>query len=278
MDVTRPLPRMGLGVSGALGWPCITPRRDAVMLIRAAFDAGVRYFDTGHSYCGGEAELTLGLACREIGRDEVFLSTKLGTVAVGRFGRVKKSFDHGIMGGCLEVSLRRLRRDRVDLLMLHSPPPDQLERGLDFLSTMRDRGRTSMIGASIAPGQVGHPSIARCDVIMVKHSISQPLPPELIAGIRGRGTAIIAKRALATDSGSIGDLVPRTLRRADLWYAARALKHRVEGNACRGAAQHPVKDRLAFALRTVDCALFGTTRIEHALANAAWAREAGCLP
>ena len=277
MDRARSLPRLGLGVSGALGWSYITPRRDAVALIRAAFDAGMRYFDTGHSYCGGEAEATLGVACREIGRDKLFLSTKVGTLAVGRLGRVQKNFDHGVMGECLEESLRRLHCDRVDLLMLHSPPKDQIERAIDFLSIARDRGRTAMIGASIAQDQIGNSLLARCDVIMVKHSLSQPLPPERIAEIRGRGTAIIAKRVLATDSGSIRDLVPRTLRRADIWYAARMLKHRLGGQAGRTRDHHPVKDRWTFALRTVDCALFGTTRIEHALANIAWAREAGCL-
>jgi hypothetical protein len=134
-----------------------------------------------------------------------------------------------------------------------------------------------MIGASITQDQVGDPLLARCDVIMVKHSVSQPLPSERIAEIRKGGTAIIAKRVLASDTGSIRDVLPRTLRRADLWYALRMLKHRFEGKTGREPNPHPVRDRLTFALRTVDCALFGTTRIENALSNIAWAREAGCI-
>jgi aryl-alcohol dehydrogenase-like predicted oxidoreductase len=277
MTATSALPHLGLGVSGALGWPYITPRRDATALICAAYESGLHYFDTGHSYCGGDAETTLGMAVKEIGRERVFLSTKLGTLAIGRLGRVQQSFDHKVMSRSLERSLSRLGCSCVDLLMLHSPPSDQLSRGLDYLCDARVKGMTVLIGASITPEQIMLPELARCDVLMVKHSISRPLPPETILELRARGTAIIAKRALAQDSGRLRDVLPRSIRRADLWYALRMLKHRIEGKVTSERSGSSYTDRLSFALKTVDCVLFGSTRIEHVLANISVARELRAL-
>jgi aryl-alcohol dehydrogenase-like predicted oxidoreductase len=271
------IPHLGLGISGALGWPYITPRRDALALIRAAHEEGLRYFDTGHSYCGGEAEVTLGIALKEIGRERIFLSTKLGTLASGRLGRVRQSFDHSVMAHALETSLSRLGCGQVDLLMLHSPPSDQLARGLDYLCLARSQGMTNLIGASITQDQIGLQELDRCDVVMVKHSISRPLMPEHANQLRQRGTSIIAKRALAQDSGRLRDLLPKSLKRADLWYALRMLKHRLEGHGDREPQLHCHADRLAFALKTTDCVLFGSTRIEHVRANIAIARDLGLL-
>jgi aryl-alcohol dehydrogenase-like predicted oxidoreductase len=271
------MPRLGLGVSGALGWTYITNRRDALRLILEAHEQGIRHFDTGHSYCAGEAEVTLGMAVAEIGRGNVFLSTKLGTKAVGRLGRVVQSFSHRDLEESLTTSLRRLRCETIELLMLHSPPSGEVKRGLDFLCDARERGLTSLIGASIAPEQLQLPDVARCDVVMVKHSLSNPLAPSAIERTRAMGVWIIAKRALAVDDGGSRALLPRGLRRADLWYSLRMLKNRVRRPVSAAAPLSSIADRLQFVLATVDGAVFGSTRAEHVRANAIIARDMGLL-
>jgi aryl-alcohol dehydrogenase-like predicted oxidoreductase len=79
---------------------------DPVELCRAAFDAGVRYFDTAPSYNDGQSERNYGeaLAGR---RAEVFLATKTG----------ERSYDGALRE--VEASLKRLRTDHVDLLQVH---------------------------------------------------------------------------------------------------------------------------------------------------------------
>jgi D-threo-aldose 1-dehydrogenase len=246
-------------------------------LILDAHEHGIRHFDTGHSYCAGEAEVTLGMAVAEAGRGNVFLSTKVGTMAVGRLGRVVQSFSHHDLEQSLTTSLRRLRCETIDLLMLHSPPSGEVTRGLDFLCNTRERGLTSLIGASIVPEQLHLPDVARCDVVMVKHSLSNPLAPSEIQRARAMGVWIIAKRALAVDNGSSRALLPRGLRRADLWYSLRTLKNRARGSVSVATPLASIADRLQFVLTTVDGAVFGSTRAEHVRANAIIARDMGLL-
>ncbi len=82
------------------------PKEDAVRLVRRAFDAGVNYFDTANAYTDSEEKL--GAAFDGI-RREVIISTKSG-------GADKKTVQQHI-----ELSLRRLRTDYIDLFQFHNP-------------------------------------------------------------------------------------------------------------------------------------------------------------
>ena len=85
---------------------------DPVELAQTAFDAGIRYFDTAPAYNDGQSELNYGeaLAGR---RDQVFLATKLG----------QRTYDGAMRE--IEVSLKRLRTDHVDLLQIHGARVDE---------------------------------------------------------------------------------------------------------------------------------------------------------
>lgn len=52
-------------------------RKEAIPLLLRAFELGVNYYDTGKWYCGQDSEKTIGEAIREMGREHVYLSTKL---------------------------------------------------------------------------------------------------------------------------------------------------------------------------------------------------------
>lgn len=107
--------------------------------LRHAVALGVTYFDTAPGYGAGLAESIFGEALQGT---SVFLATK---VPLSAAGEVRRS---------LEASLRRLRRDRVDLLQLHgtSYGPDEeamvLRSGgmLDELRRVKDAGLADMIG------------------------------------------------------------------------------------------------------------------------------------
>src|SRR6266540_4147808 len=53
---------------------------EATALIDAAYEGGVRYFDTSPFYGYGRSELRMGAALRQKPRDEYVLSTKIGRV------------------------------------------------------------------------------------------------------------------------------------------------------------------------------------------------------
>ncbi|MEU2231122.1 aldo/keto reductase [Streptomyces vietnamensis] len=128
---------------------------DAVTVVREAVRLGVDVIDTAPLYGLGEAEYIVGKALEPL-PDKVFL--------MGKIGRFEKSIvsSHGV--GCyrspalitaqFEHSLRLLRRDRLDLLLLHeSDWPEWWEPGtevrgpvLDVLDQLRAQGRIGGTG------------------------------------------------------------------------------------------------------------------------------------
>ncbi|AZO18578.1 aldo/keto reductase [Mesorhizobium sp. M2A.F.Ca.ET.043.05.1.1] len=106
--------------------------------IAAAIDAGYRAFDTAQAY-GNEADTGLALAESGIARDELCITTK---VTVENFSRER-------FIPSVEQSLRDLRLDRVDILLLHWPTPGgDIELSLELLQEAQERGFAGTIGVS----------------------------------------------------------------------------------------------------------------------------------
>ncbi len=112
----------------------IISETQAQMTLQAAWDAGVRYFDTAPFYGYGKSEHRFGQFFREQPRQEFVLSTKVGRVL--RATRDLDNFDKGMWAGGLpfdvvfdysydgimrsyEDSLQRLGLNSVDLLLIH---------------------------------------------------------------------------------------------------------------------------------------------------------------
>jgi len=116
----RNLGRTGLTVS-ALGFGCgavggLFVKGDAAAQRQAldeAVAAGISYFDTAPSYGDGASETNLGQVLAESGA-----SVRVGTKVRVLPGDVADAA--GVIRRSLETSLRRLRRERVDLLQLHT--------------------------------------------------------------------------------------------------------------------------------------------------------------
>ena len=82
-------------------------------VIRAAIEAGYRYFDTA-SFYGTETYLAQAVRESEISRDEIFIASKLWKTEMG-YENVKSAF---------ERSLDKLNTDYLDLYLIHWPLPD----------------------------------------------------------------------------------------------------------------------------------------------------------
>jgi aryl-alcohol dehydrogenase-like predicted oxidoreductase len=140
METTR-LGRTGLLVSRTAFGALPIQRVDfdtAQQILRAAFDAGITFYDTARGYSDSEAKLAYALG--DV-RDQIYLATK----ASGAKDRA------GVMR-CIETSLETLGTDRVDLLQLHNPrawpdpdDPQSLYRGL---IDAQEQGMTRFIGIS----------------------------------------------------------------------------------------------------------------------------------
>lgn len=131
-------------------------RATAVRLVKRAYDEGVRWFDTARLYGEGRCEGIVGEALKSV-RSELILVTKVGILPpardlgtrinaksaamLRRFPQLRARvpepvvqhpvfgvFDAVRMRQSLETSLRQLRTDHVDLLLLHECTPEDLRR------------------------------------------------------------------------------------------------------------------------------------------------------
>jgi D-threo-aldose 1-dehydrogenase len=109
------------------------PEPDAIRAVTAAYEAGIRYFDTAPLYGRGRSEHRIGAALRSRPRDSFRISTKVGRLLRPTTGRPKEDaaytdvpafdveYDYSEDGALrsLEASLERLGMDRVDTLFIH---------------------------------------------------------------------------------------------------------------------------------------------------------------
>ena len=87
-----------------------TPAEETKKCVLDALNTGYRSIDTAQAY-GNEAGVGDAVAESGIARDEIFITTKIWITNAG-YEKAKKSIDE---------SLKKLRTDYVDLLLIHQP-------------------------------------------------------------------------------------------------------------------------------------------------------------
>ncbi len=129
--MTMRLTRLGFGAAPIGNLYTEVDERQALAAVQAAWDGGVRYFDTAPYYGYGLSEERMGRALAGVSRSSFVLSSKVGrriysgTGGPGRDGFAVKDryaeFDYSREGIRLSVeeSLQRLRTDYIDILLLH---------------------------------------------------------------------------------------------------------------------------------------------------------------
>jgi len=128
--------------------PWRTPPDAARDIVRAAFERGVNFFDTGPTYGGGEAETILGAALREVAARDAYVLTSKVYFPTGS-GPNDRGLSRTHILSSVEGSLRRLNVDHLDLLLMHrwdaQTPIEETLQSLDRL--VRD-GKVRYLGAS----------------------------------------------------------------------------------------------------------------------------------
>ncbi|KAK3054715.1 hypothetical protein LTR09_004444 [Extremus antarcticus] len=120
--------------------------------MKAAYDAGINFFDCAEGYAGGESERVMGECIKKYGwkRNDYVISTKInwgkanGDNPVNNGGLSRKHLVEGT-----KASLERLGLEYVDLLYAHRPdrntPMEEVVRGFNFLI---DQGKCFYWGTS----------------------------------------------------------------------------------------------------------------------------------
>ena len=148
----RSLGRSGLAVSrlglGLMTWGNQTDEHEAREQLTAFVGAGGTLLDTAHTYAGGASEELLGRLLGDVvPRDDVVVATKAG-VGMRRGTRVMDT-SRGYLLSCLDLSLRRLGVDHVDLWQVHVwSDATPIEETLSALDTAVSTGRAAYVGIS----------------------------------------------------------------------------------------------------------------------------------
>lgn len=162
---------------------------EATEVVDAAWDAGIRYFDTAPLYGFGLAELRFGTALRQRARDEYVLSTKVGRILRPRprsaidFGpwvdvtAFEPVYDYSYDGTmrAFEDSLQRLALERVDIAFIHDidrftrgdEQPDVFRQAMDecfpALERLRNEGTLRAIGVGVNEWEVCYDALRERD-------------------------------------------------------------------------------------------------------------------
>jgi D-threo-aldose 1-dehydrogenase len=202
---------------------------DAHAVVRAAYDAGVRFFDTAPLYGHGLSERRLGAALQGLPRDELTVSTKVGRLLVpdepvgageptifADVPPVHPVFDFSADGvlRSLEASLERMGLDRVDIVLVHDPD-DHAEEALTgafpALRRLRDEGVIGAVGAGMnqAPMLTRFVREAGVDCVLLAGRytlLDQTGVDELLPLCEHEGVSVIA--AGVFNSGLLADPSP----------------------------------------------------------------------
>ncbi|KRC64865.1 aldo/keto reductase [Aeromicrobium sp. Root236] len=182
----------------------------------AAWQAGIRYFDTAPHYGLGLSERRLGRALAGRPRDEFVISSKVGRLLVDSPETADQQDDDGFVvpaatkrvfdftrDGVLrsvESSLERLGLDRLDIAYLHDPDDHWEEAsttGVDALVELRDQGVVGAIGAGMNQSAMLAEFVRRTDVDIMMVAgrytlLDQSAADDLLPMAAERGVSVVA--------------------------------------------------------------------------------------
>jgi aryl-alcohol dehydrogenase-like predicted oxidoreductase len=121
------------------------PDEHWVRLVQRAADLGVNVYDSAEAYKWGRSEEMLGRALGN--RDDVYIATKMCRVRETN----GKEYSAARMVETVEGSLRRLRRECIDIYQLHSPSREDLERfdWAEGMARMKEQGKIRVGGVAV---------------------------------------------------------------------------------------------------------------------------------
>ncbi|HYU50675.1 MAG TPA: aldo/keto reductase [Candidatus Limnocylindria bacterium] len=281
-----------------------TDRSESVATVRAAYDAGITFFDVAPSYGSGEAETVIGEAFAGGYPPDVRVLTKCAV------GMVAPDEVRSVLDRSLDESLQRLRRERVDVFLLHGavvpdghvPPGEERMRSVDvtlsfyeqyvrpaLVQLVRD-GRAGAWGFTAA-GPLGAvravlegdpaPGVAQCVVNLLDspgnmHIDDQPPEPRaIVAASVARGVGVMGIRAV--QAGALTDALDRDVdgTAAEAVDYRRAAPFR-ELAASWGVSAAHLAHRYALSMPGVDTVVLGVKNRSE-LADCVAAAEAGPL-
>ena len=259
------------GLSGEGYGPVAEKEQDAV--IDRALVVGVTMFETADSYAAGAMEKRLG--ARLPPGDRVQVATKIGTDHSPSLAR--KRFDKAFLKESAERSRERLKRGKIDVLLLHNPSSETIVRGeaTEALGELVEAGVARTWGVSVATPVAATAALIReAPVLEIPHNAFHTTELFIVAEmLKDKNTAVMARSVLAygllCGGWSPQKEFPPDDHRSERWLGDD-LKHRiVHLNALRPSVLGNVTSLRSVALRYVlsnpriSCAVIGPRRTQQ---------------
>ena len=235
--------------------------QEAVDAVTAAWEGGIRYFDTAPHYGLGLSERRLGEALAGQDRNSYVLSTKVGRLlrpnpspqgtdsegydVPDDLTRVRDYSRDGVLRS-IEESLQRLRTDRIDVVYIHDPDDfwaEAVEGAAPTLSALRDEGVIGAWGAGMNQSRMLHRFVTETDIDVV----------------------MLAGRYTLLEQGAADDLLPACLERkvgvvnVGVFNSGLLSKDRPAGNATYNYSPAPEELLRRANLLADICEAHGTT-------------------
>jgi aryl-alcohol dehydrogenase-like predicted oxidoreductase len=276
------LPEFFFGAAPIGGLYSAVSDDEASATLTAAWQSGVRAFDTAPHYGVGLSERRIGDFLAGRPRQEFVVSTKVGRRLVPADGDVQgadgfygtpaltrvRDYSRDGVRATLEDSLRRLRLDRVDIALVHDPDDhldEAVSSALPALAKLRDEGLVGMIGAGMNSASALAWLVERADVDCVLVAgrytlLDQSAASGLFPLCQQRGVRVLAggvfnSGILADPDGKARfDYVPASQqvreRVANLRYGCEKYGVPVAAAALRFTLRHPAVTSVVVGART----------------------------
>jgi aryl-alcohol dehydrogenase-like predicted oxidoreductase len=190
-----PVHRLGYGTMRLVGegaWGEPADEAEARRVLRRAVELGVTLIDTADAYGPEIAERLIGETLAPYA-EGVVIATKGG---ITRQGPAKTEYvgRAGYLIQCVEMSLRRLKLERIDLYQLHRiDPRTPLEESLGALKRMQEQGKIRHIGLSeVTPAEIEDAKrVVPIVTVQNRYSLGDRRHEETLNYCEGRGIGFL---------------------------------------------------------------------------------------
>lgn len=157
------LPILGFGAS-SLGAEFRGVTLDEVFAsVRTALELGLNFIDTSPFYGRGMSEVLLGVALKDVPRDDYIMCTKFGRFDIDHF-----DFSAKRVAESIDVSLHRLGCGHLDIVLCHDIEFVNIQRVIDetipALRKQQEAGKVRYIGVSGYPQKIFHKVLSQTDL------------------------------------------------------------------------------------------------------------------
>ena len=182
-------------------------RADNPALCKAAYEKGIKLFDTANGYQNGNNETMLGNLLKNYPRDSFYLATKVKAAGMSREGLPSAETTAEDFLSKFSTSLSRLQMDYVDILYVHDiSNPEYLEYKpiVNAVKKLKTDGKIRFMGFSTHRNEAAvidaAASTGDWDVILTSYNFQQAYRKELDAAVHkaaGLGIGIVAMKTMA---------------------------------------------------------------------------------